>query len=270
MGDIDGFVAQSEAEGIPCPVHPPVWQRLQKSTVTCSNKLALASLHQSPTLYGVATDVTKIEYLRWSYNDLNFAINTLAGNLQKLGVKRDQPVATFLYNGAEFNMAFWAAHKLGCPFVPLNPPTFLPKKSVTWLDMSASYISYDDHKSFIARLQLAHEKEFENKLQEEEDHLFQDYKKKLYQELDKQRLTHKQNTQQLQNRLDKAIALNHATKTTSTCSFSAVTDIDTPPTSSPAKPPATKISMSAIACIETTPTKRPYAPPTSPSTPSPT
>jgi len=121
MGDIDGFVAQSEAEGIPCPVHPPVWQRLQKSTVTCSNKLALASLHQSPTLYGVATDVTKIEYLRWSYNDLNFAINTLAGNLQKLGVKRDQPVATFLYNGAEFIMAFWAAHKLGCPFVPLNP-----------------------------------------------------------------------------------------------------------------------------------------------------
>ncbi len=121
MGDMDGFVAQSEAEGIHCPVHPPVWQRLQKSTVTCSNKLALASLHQSPTLYGVATDVTKIEYLRWSYNDLNFAINTLAENLQKLGVKRDQPVATFLYNGAEFIMAFWAAHKLGCPFVPLNP-----------------------------------------------------------------------------------------------------------------------------------------------------
>lgn len=125
MGDSNGVVAQSEAEGKPCPVHPPVWQRLQKSAVTCSNKLALASLHQSPTLYGVANDSTDNEYLKWSYNDLKFAINTLAWNLQKIGAKRGQPVATFLYNGAEFIMAFWAAHKLGCPFVPINPRTLV-------------------------------------------------------------------------------------------------------------------------------------------------
>ncbi len=121
MGDSNELVAQSEAEGIPCPVHPSVWQRLHKSAMTCSNKLALASLHQSPNLYDVATVSTRNEYLRWSYSDLNVAVNILAGNLQKLGVKRGQPVVTFLYNGAEFIMAFWAAHKLGCPFVPINP-----------------------------------------------------------------------------------------------------------------------------------------------------
>ena len=121
MGDINGSVERSEAEGISCPVQPPVWQRLDGSAAACSNGLALASFHQPPTLYGIASDPTNKKYLRWSYNDLNLAVKTLAGNLQALGVQRGQPVATFLYNGAEFIMAFWAAHKLGCPFVPMNP-----------------------------------------------------------------------------------------------------------------------------------------------------
>lgn len=116
-----GDVAQSEAEGIPCPVHPPVWQRLHNSVANCSDKLAVACLRQSPSLYAFATHSTENKYLRWSYNDLDHAVNTLAVNLQKVGVKRGQAVATFLYNGVEFIMAFWAAHKLGCPFVPLSP-----------------------------------------------------------------------------------------------------------------------------------------------------
>ena len=121
MGHVNGGFEPSEAEGIPCPNHPPVWQRLHKSAVTCSDRLALASFHQPSTLYGIAKASIHNKYLRWSYNELNLAVNTLASNLQKLGVRRGQPVATFLYNGAEFVMAFWAAHKLGCPFVPMNP-----------------------------------------------------------------------------------------------------------------------------------------------------
>ena len=115
------FSERSETEGTPSPVHPPVWHRLHKSAVTYSNRLALASLHQPPTLYGIATDVTNNEYLRWSYKELAFGVDTLTGKLRRIGVKRGQPVATFLYNGVEFVMAFWAAHKIGCPFVPLNP-----------------------------------------------------------------------------------------------------------------------------------------------------
>ncbi|KAL8754104.1 MAG: hypothetical protein Q9199_004570 [Rusavskia elegans] len=125
MGDTNASLERSEAEGIPCPAQPPVWQRLSNSAATCSKRLALASLHQSPTLYGIATELTNSGYLRWSYNHLNFAVNTLAGKLQKLGAKRGRPVTTFLYNGAEFVMAFWVAHKLGCPFVPLNPQSLV-------------------------------------------------------------------------------------------------------------------------------------------------
>ena len=121
MGDISGFVERSEAEGTPCPVHPPVWQRLHKSAVDWPNRLALAVSHQPATLYGIAKASSNNSYLRWSYNDLSLAVNILAGNLQKLGVKRGQHLATFLYNDAEFVMAFWAAHKLGCPFLPMNP-----------------------------------------------------------------------------------------------------------------------------------------------------
>ena len=125
MDDSNTSIKRSEGEGIPCPAQPPVWQRLCNSAVTCSEMLALASLHQSPTLYGIAAEATNSGYLRWSYNDLNFAVNTLAGRLQKLGARPGQPVTTFLYNGAEFVMAFWAAHRLGCPFVPLNPRSLL-------------------------------------------------------------------------------------------------------------------------------------------------
>ena len=106
MGDISGFVERSEAEGTPCPIHPPVWQRLHKSAVDWPNRLALAVSHQPATLYGIAKASSNNRYLRWSYNDLSLGVNILAGNLQKLGVKRGQPLATFLYNGAEFVMAF--------------------------------------------------------------------------------------------------------------------------------------------------------------------
>ncbi|CAO1598074.1 hypothetical protein XANCAGTX0491_001847 [Xanthoria calcicola] len=125
---MDHSMERSEAEGIPCPAQPPVWQRLSHAATTCSTRLALASLHQPPALYGIATEVTAPGYLRWSYGHLNRAVNTLAGKLQKLGAMPGQPVTTFLDNGAEFIMAFWAAHKLGCPFVPLNPRTLLNRE----------------------------------------------------------------------------------------------------------------------------------------------
>ena len=96
MDDINGSLERSEAEGIPCPAQLPAWQRLYKSAANCSKRLALASLHQPPTLYGITADLTNLEYLRWSYRDLNIAVNTLAGKLQELGAKRGQPVTTFL------------------------------------------------------------------------------------------------------------------------------------------------------------------------------
>jgi hypothetical protein len=47
------------------------------------------------------------------------------------------------------------------------------------------FIFYDYHKSLIARLQLAYEKKFQDKLQEKKDYLFEIYKQKLYHKLHK-------------------------------------------------------------------------------------
>lgn len=123
MGDITGTTELSEAEGGPCLAEPPVWQRLRNSALTCSTRLAVASLHQPPGLYGIDTDPGSKAYLRWSYAELSLAVDRLAKSLQNLGAKQGKAVATILYNGLEFVMAFWAAHKLGCPFVPINPRT---------------------------------------------------------------------------------------------------------------------------------------------------
>lgn len=125
MGDITRTSALSEAKGAPCPVEPPVWQRLHNAALTFSTRLAVASLHQPPKLYDIDKDPGSKAYLRWSYADISIAVDRLAKSLQDLGAKRGQAVATFLYNGVEFVMAFWAAHKLGCPFVPINPRTLI-------------------------------------------------------------------------------------------------------------------------------------------------
>jgi len=73
--------------------------------------------------------------------------------------------------------------------------------------------------SFITRLQLAYEKEFQDKLQEKKDYLFEIYKQKLYYK----RLVHKQDTQQLQDCLDEFVVLNQIT---STCFFFTIISID--------------------------------------------
>lgn len=125
MSDLTGVTELSEAEGNPCPSEPPVWQRLHRSALTCSTRLAVASLHQPPGLYDIDSDLGSKEYLRWSYANLGVAVNRLAKSLQNLGAKRGVAVATFLYNDVEFIMAFWAAHKIGCPFVPINPRTLI-------------------------------------------------------------------------------------------------------------------------------------------------
>lgn len=115
----------SEGVGGQCPPEPPVWQRLRDSAVTYSNKLAVASLHQPATLYSISITSASNGCLRWSYAELGIALERLTAGLERLGVKRREAIVTFLPNGIEFVLAFWAAHRLGCPFVPLNHRTLM-------------------------------------------------------------------------------------------------------------------------------------------------
>jgi acyl-CoA synthetase (AMP-forming)/AMP-acid ligase II len=106
---------------------PPIWARLAKATQNHPKKLAIACLHQPPNLYGIhsldhaAQGVEK--HLQWSYSQLSSVSEHLAAGLQAQGLSSGSSIITILRNGVEFPMAFWAAHKLSCPFVPLSSRT---------------------------------------------------------------------------------------------------------------------------------------------------
>jgi len=55
-----------------------------------------------------------------SYETIHVYAQRLAGALAKLGVKRGQHVALLLPNVPHFTIAYYAAHYLGAPVVPLN------------------------------------------------------------------------------------------------------------------------------------------------------
>lgn len=98
---------------------PPIWERLVNSAKKHSDKLALACLHQSATLYELES--LSNSHLQWSYSQLIAATDSFAAGLQARGISSGAPIVTILDNGVEFIITFWAAHKLRCPFVPLNP-----------------------------------------------------------------------------------------------------------------------------------------------------
>lgn len=55
-----------------------------------------------------------------TYRDLHEASNTIARNLQKLGIRKGDHVLLFLFNGPEFLKIWFALAKLGAVTVPLN------------------------------------------------------------------------------------------------------------------------------------------------------
>ncbi|KPM38310.1 hypothetical protein AK830_g8217 [Neonectria ditissima] len=125
MGLMTATPQLSEAFGGPCPEEGSIWQRLLDSSVKFPERLAVASLYQPASLYGIAADSPESAYLRWSYAKLKTAVDIFARNLVRVGVRRGEALATFLHDGVEFIVAFWAAHQLGCSFVPINPRTLI-------------------------------------------------------------------------------------------------------------------------------------------------
>lgn len=97
----------------------PVWQRLAHSAQRYADKLALACLHQPADLYGLESSAD--DHLQWTYSTLSSATDLVSGRLRAKGLSRGTSVVTILDNGVEFALSFWAAHKLQCPFIPLNP-----------------------------------------------------------------------------------------------------------------------------------------------------
>lgn len=88
--------------------------------------VALVSTQQASTLYGIPSlpiDSAKREadYLRWTYRDLDRAIQRLVIGLKSRGLKRGDPLIMFMPNTAEYVISTWAAYQIGCAYIPINP-----------------------------------------------------------------------------------------------------------------------------------------------------
>ncbi|GIK05076.1 putative NRPS-like protein biosynthetic cluster [Aspergillus viridinutans] len=120
-------MAPSELRGPPLPdsdatLHEVFYQNVVKYPDT----VALVSTQQAAVLYGIPSlsiDTAKREadYLRWTYRDLDRAIQRLVTGLQSRGLKRGDALVISMPNIAEYVIATWAAYQIGCTYVPINP-----------------------------------------------------------------------------------------------------------------------------------------------------
>jgi acyl-CoA synthetase (AMP-forming)/AMP-acid ligase II len=82
---------------------------------------AVVSLHQNPIeLPGIQQQDGETR-LAWTFKQLGDGSDNLAQRLAALGMCRGTSIMIFSDNCAEWALFLWAAVRLGCPFVPMNP-----------------------------------------------------------------------------------------------------------------------------------------------------
>ncbi|KAL8832260.1 MAG: hypothetical protein Q9170_004948 [Blastenia crenularia] len=115
----------SEYYGIAIPEPTDTLHKiLTESVQKFPDQTALVSCHQPGDLFsslGFSHDKNKKGYLRWSYGQVQTASETLASYLTKGGVSKGHAVVVVVNSCVEWVLCFWAAARLGCPFVPINP-----------------------------------------------------------------------------------------------------------------------------------------------------
>lgn len=121
------MTVSSELRGPPLPdcnkaLHDVFHQNVMKHP----DVVALISTQQPSTLYGIpslplANPEHEVDYLRWTYRDLDRAIQRFVIGLQARGLKRGDPLVIFMPNTAEYVISTWAAYQIGCAYVPINP-----------------------------------------------------------------------------------------------------------------------------------------------------
>lgn len=116
------LVAEDRGQHIPPPTLS-LYHILSQSARRHPEKLALVSCHQPfnllPALKFPA--IHDQRYLRWTYAQLEDASERLASTLARRGLCRGSALVVLLHKCAEWGLCLWAAAKLGCPFVPINP-----------------------------------------------------------------------------------------------------------------------------------------------------
>lgn len=135
----------SEVEGGPLLEKVPLfWEQFNAAVDKYPDNVALVSTHQHPKLYGIPSvslsddQYIKEPYLRWTYKNLKHGVARLVAGLSKQDVIESTPaIFTFLPNMAEFVLAVWAADRLGCSLVPINPRNLTNKEEVIHMIMTA-------------------------------------------------------------------------------------------------------------------------------------
>lgn len=92
---------------------------------------AVVSLHQSDQL-GLGGENKSIgKPLSWTYSQMKAASELLASNLSSRGIDPGSQIVAILYNEAEWALIFWAAIRLSCQFVPLDPRLLTQREDAT-------------------------------------------------------------------------------------------------------------------------------------------
>ncbi|KAL8778974.1 MAG: hypothetical protein Q9213_007159 [Squamulea squamosa] len=115
----------AEYNGVDLPKPTQSLHEILNTTVRqYPEKTALVSCHQSGNLMsslGHMKDTEKEGAVRMTYAQLDNASKILASYLTKNGVRKGETVVVIVYSTAEWALCFWAAARLACPFVPINP-----------------------------------------------------------------------------------------------------------------------------------------------------
>lgn len=130
----------SELEGQSLPENlPNVVLQFADSVHKFPENISLVCTHQPSDLYdagSIALDTDEYRnrpYLRWTYATLNRSIERLVAGLKSRGIASGTPFFIFSGNTAEYILATWAAYRLGCVHVPINPRNLSNLEEVTYM-----------------------------------------------------------------------------------------------------------------------------------------
>jgi acyl-CoA synthetase (AMP-forming)/AMP-acid ligase II/thioesterase domain-containing protein/acyl carrier protein len=126
----------SESNGPPLPDTSSTINGLfSQSVLNFPNTVALVCTHQPSNLYAISSQPRadakpESSYLRWTYRALDHAIQRFANGLKAQGLRKGDPLLIFMTNTAEYVIATWAAYRIGCVHVPINPKSLSHSREV--------------------------------------------------------------------------------------------------------------------------------------------
>ncbi|WP_430336129.1 class I adenylate-forming enzyme family protein [Rhodococcus sp. ACT016] len=80
---------------------------------------------------------------RHTYRELNRAVDQVAGLLVERGLRKGDRFALLATSSDRFVVAFYAAHRIGAIFVPINPASSAPELDYILRDSGATFLAFD-------------------------------------------------------------------------------------------------------------------------------